>query len=1018
MFLNALKQTVLRKCISAFMTAGFLLYSILPPASAQTTTALMPAPGALVRESPPDNPLLLQGLKVYSDDPFRLDFIVDPGQQALTPEALKDKATRSIRYFLTALTIPRGDLWVNLSPFENNRIITDEFGQTEMGRDLLAQDYLLKQLAASMTHPDEPVGKRFWKKVYAEAYRLYGTIDIPVDAMNKVWVVPGTSGIYEDADKALIVESTLKVMLEEDYIAQQHNRASNSNAGESEPQTQKFDLQIMREIIIPEIQREVNEGANFAELRQIYNALILAKWYKEQLKDAVLQRYYINQRKTGGLDLAEKDARDKIFAQYLTAFNKGVFSFIREEIEVDSKDLIPRKYFSGGFNFIEDMPTTIYGRASRRITGLFRPVWSQLKNNAALIAVLLSPIIASAESLETPKPEPNATNNISVTAPARITAGERDLQAMINSINGTTLTTNEIVKLLNLVQAPGVTVVQVEYVKQMLTKVKDILDTDRPLLTKTISTLLALKKYPHPNVKSDVEFMLSMLRISYRGEYNSAILDFEHNSLRIKGETLAQGLSIPQKTLAAYIADPVAHRAEIEKFSGLLETLRQPEAANLLIKLAPGENSTMLDILNALGVENWESYGAQGVRAKGANNQILWTYSKNTAPMNDSIFNWFNGSILSVLLSLWGMALIDLLPKTKNKLKVLPPALEPGYQVVGDPEPGTEIIEIDPVLQDEAWITQRIKNMETKDIEKIENKLTREAIERIQRGKSIGTKFRSNDDFYRVWKYLERRNYALKGWKTRRERQTRKTAERQQFADMLVSVAPVIQPSARQFFETLMQAAAASQKRYPDGVLKRINPDDTIPNYFERLFNAMIKQNYRLDENSLSTGGSLIYDERNPPLWDGEIIYKENVPYLRVKTARHGTAELLLTQNSANLLELYNRYPDSQNGIQNLDNDYLYSKKPARSPLEMRGLILAAIFKVEALNSDNSASKDKVGGIDLTEDLLTTATTGQGVALKFKPGALEKIGARLKGFSPGVISIKGVNAIEYFGLPE
>ena len=34
--------------------------------------------------------------------------------------------------------------------------------------------------------------------------------------------------------------------------------------------------QIVREIVIPEFTKEVNENKNFAQLRQVYNSLILA----------------------------------------------------------------------------------------------------------------------------------------------------------------------------------------------------------------------------------------------------------------------------------------------------------------------------------------------------------------------------------------------------------------------------------------------------------------------------------------------------------------------------------------------------------------------------------------------------------------------------------------------------------------------------------------------------------------------------------------------------------------------
>jgi hypothetical protein len=47
--------------------------------------------------------------------------------------------TKLIKYFLASLTIPEKDLWVNLSPYEKDRIIPQSFGLTEMGRDLLSR---------------------------------------------------------------------------------------------------------------------------------------------------------------------------------------------------------------------------------------------------------------------------------------------------------------------------------------------------------------------------------------------------------------------------------------------------------------------------------------------------------------------------------------------------------------------------------------------------------------------------------------------------------------------------------------------------------------------------------------------------------------------------------------------------------------------------------------------------------------------------------------------------------------
>ena len=54
-------------------------------------------------------------------------------------------------------------------PYEKDRIVPNSFGLTEMGRDLLAEDYMLKQITASLIYPEDETGKKFWKRIYEEA---------------------------------------------------------------------------------------------------------------------------------------------------------------------------------------------------------------------------------------------------------------------------------------------------------------------------------------------------------------------------------------------------------------------------------------------------------------------------------------------------------------------------------------------------------------------------------------------------------------------------------------------------------------------------------------------------------------------------------------------------------------------------------------------------------------------------------------------------------------------------------
>ncbi len=105
----------------------------------------------LSEEFSPANPV---GLKVHPQNPLQFNFFVEPGQQSLSLEEKQAQYQTFAKYFLAALTVEEKDLWVNLSPYEKERIIPDTFGQTEMGRDLLAQDYVLKKLTASVMHPE------------------------------------------------------------------------------------------------------------------------------------------------------------------------------------------------------------------------------------------------------------------------------------------------------------------------------------------------------------------------------------------------------------------------------------------------------------------------------------------------------------------------------------------------------------------------------------------------------------------------------------------------------------------------------------------------------------------------------------------------------------------------------------------------------------------------------------------------------------------------------------------------
>jgi aryl-alcohol dehydrogenase-like predicted oxidoreductase/CheY-like chemotaxis protein len=197
-------------------------------------------------------------------------------------------------------------------------------------------------------------------------------------------------------------------------------KAPQVNNGSTSENINALGSQIVREIVIPALTREVNEGKNFAQLRQVFYSLILATWYKKKIKDSILNKVYSNRKRIMGLSptrgqvpptrghVAEAPIGDRnvsrapasvrqedpsrlpsneglnveatqrnepndvehIYQQYLKAFKKGVYNYIKEDSviarspqgdeAISERTTIPRKYFSGGVTaFINTVMTVV-----------------------------------------------------------------------------------------------------------------------------------------------------------------------------------------------------------------------------------------------------------------------------------------------------------------------------------------------------------------------------------------------------------------------------------------------------------------------------------------------------------------------------------------------------------------------------------------------------------------------------------------------------------------------------------
>jgi hypothetical protein len=358
---NTLKKTTVFFLITAILlntvSPAFAAGTILPP-NYNSATAPFPQ-------------VTLQGIKLDTNNPFVFEFLFDAKGTVTQKEF-----AQQVEYFLACLTLPQDELWVNLSPYEPQRICADELALTALGKGLLSQDYLLKQLASGLTHPETPQGKKYWNEINnpnrslskprpsihpASGRDTQGADCIETtQSFNRVWITTGKAMVYEHADTAVIKEANLKVMMEEDYLAMQKNSgvgatlavAQDNRAGASPAPTLNPGTESFKTHILPLIQTEVNTGNDFAQLRQIYHAFILASWFKKKLKDSIY-KYYIDQKKINGIDINDKNVKENVYSRYLEAFKKGAYDYVkRERVETQNfaslHKITKRRYFSGG----------------------------------------------------------------------------------------------------------------------------------------------------------------------------------------------------------------------------------------------------------------------------------------------------------------------------------------------------------------------------------------------------------------------------------------------------------------------------------------------------------------------------------------------------------------------------------------------------------------------------------------------------------------------------------------------
>jgi len=251
------------------------------------------------------------------------------------------------------LALPNNVFWVNLNPSEPNRIIDSEFGKTDAGRILLDADFQMKKTVASLLHPDSPTGQAFWDQLY---HFIEAKGQTKLCFSFRQWIVPRDVTVWDNTDSIYIVNASLDVKLESEYLKL---KGAESVAGAAcpadvDPSLQVYAEDLFRKMILPELTEQVNTAPEYLDLRSIFYSRIVAEWYKTNHRASgqafgnLIGRGYASEWYSN----PPWNPRD-LFNRYLESITKGEFNLARQTQTVEGDYVITRTqtYFYGGVDF-------------------------------------------------------------------------------------------------------------------------------------------------------------------------------------------------------------------------------------------------------------------------------------------------------------------------------------------------------------------------------------------------------------------------------------------------------------------------------------------------------------------------------------------------------------------------------------------------------------------------------------------------------------------------------------------
>ena len=262
----------------------------------------------------------------------------------------KNSTNLGITAFMTGLAVPDVEFWVNLNPWEPDRIIEEKLRESEVGRIMLEADFQMKKDFSNYENPcDNETGKAFHKLIDKKREVLVqecmdkfpGEIkdinNVRLDTVDRHVIVPDKVYAYTNETQIYIINATLKIN-SEPVVNHSSYHVDNQDIGtlsegcleelnKSAKELGKYTSELEISMIQPYVVADVNHVKKYEDLRDVYIALALVQWYKSRIDPSMdiflgrLDSSYSNNSNI--LKAPIPWSPNKIYDQYVHSFYNG-----------------------------------------------------------------------------------------------------------------------------------------------------------------------------------------------------------------------------------------------------------------------------------------------------------------------------------------------------------------------------------------------------------------------------------------------------------------------------------------------------------------------------------------------------------------------------------------------------------------------------------------------------------------------------------------------------------------------